>query len=89
MTSPAPQTCSKPLQFPGQSDTTPYEIFGRADASTALQHIGLVYAGNLSLAQAYARLLHMEKEWIELLVAPSSAFTSVMHQTPHDTLGVV
>ncbi len=55
-----------------------YEIFGRGRPDEPLAHIGSLTAPSLELAKARARMMHAEKEWAELALAPASGFVSLV-----------
>ena len=55
-----------------------YEVFGRGKPEEALMHIGSLTAPNLELAQARARMMYAEREWIELSIVPASAFLNLV-----------
>jgi len=55
-----------------------YEVFGRGKSEEPLMHIGSLTAPNVELAQARARMMYAEREWIELSIAPASEFLSLL-----------
>ena len=63
-----------------------FEVFGRDQVEGPLSHIGSIVAPNRELAVARARTLYSERPWVELCVAPASAFTGCLKP---DQVGVV
>ena len=55
-----------------------YEVFGRGAPGEALMHIGSLTAPNEELAKARARMMYAERDWIELTIAPASAFLKLI-----------
>ena len=55
-----------------------YEVFGRSKPEEALMHIGSLTAQNVELAQARARMMYAERDWIELSIAPASGFLTLI-----------
>ena len=51
-----------------------YEVFAREKPDGPLAHIGCVRAPNRELAAAQAGMTYSEKPWVEMCVAPTSAF---------------
>jgi 1,2-phenylacetyl-CoA epoxidase PaaB subunit len=51
-----------------------YEVFAREKLDGALAHIGCVRAQNPELAAAQAAMTYSEKPWVEMCVAPTTAF---------------
>jgi 1,2-phenylacetyl-CoA epoxidase PaaB subunit len=57
-------------------DEQVYWVFARREAGAPLSHIGLVSAPSAALASIYARANYTERPWIDIRVAPCSAFSS-------------
>ena len=60
------------------SDTAVYAVFGRTHATDPLAHLGTVRAPNVELACSYARTTYDEDRWLEMVVVPRSAITTVI-----------
>lgn len=71
------------LEGPG----TKYEVFGRWEGDGALAHIGSLEAPNIELARARSVMIYSERAWIELCLAPSSAFEKLIGNESADSLG--
>lgn len=74
----------KPL---GHTPAVRYEVFGRGRVDGALEHIGSLSAPNAEMAQAQTRLLYTEKNWFELVLAPSTAFVKLIGDPRTPALG--
>jgi len=61
-----------------EPDTELYEVFGRHRVDGRLEHLGTLSAPNMDLARARARLIYSEREWIEMTMAPASAFERIV-----------
>jgi 1,2-phenylacetyl-CoA epoxidase PaaB subunit len=55
-----------------------FEVFARRKPEDPLHHIGYVNAPDAELAGVYARSIYDEWAWIELVVVPRAAITSVI-----------
>jgi len=72
------------------ADTTGYEmyeVFARAKLDGPLSHVGCVYAPNRELAAAQAGMTYSEKPYVEMCVAPSSAFIRCIGAGADNVLG--
>ncbi len=65
-----------------ESDQPLYAVFGREKPQGALSHIGEVQAANVKLALARARMMYSERPWVEMCIAPASAFSVVVGAHP-------
>ncbi len=65
-----------------------FEVFGRDQVERPLSHIGSIVAPNQELAVARARILYSERQWVELCVAPSSAFMGCLKPDQHGVVGM-
>ena len=65
-----------------------FEVFGRDQVERPLSHIGSIVAPNQELAVARARFLYSEREWVELSVAPASAFMGCLSAEQNGELGM-
>ncbi len=70
-----------------ERDGALYEVFGRSKSEEPLMHIGSLNAPNLKLAQARARMMYAEKQWIELAIAPASGFMCLIGRDEEMGLG--
>lgn len=59
-----------------------YEVFARVRREEPLRQIGSVTADSLELATVYAYKTYDEECWIEMLLAPRSAFATVIPLEP-------
>jgi 1,2-phenylacetyl-CoA epoxidase PaaB subunit len=55
-----------------------FEVFARRKPDDPLHHIGYVNAPDAELAGVYARSIYDEWAWIEMVVVPRAAITSVI-----------
>ena len=55
-----------------------FEVFARRKPEDPLHHIGYVNAPDAELAGVYARSINDEWAWIEMVVVPRAAITSVI-----------
>jgi 1,2-phenylacetyl-CoA epoxidase PaaB subunit len=55
-----------------------FEVFARRKPEDPLHHIGYVNAPDAELAGVYARSIYDEWAWIEMVVVPRAAITSVI-----------
>jgi len=55
-----------------------FEVFARRKPENPLHHIGYVNAPDAELAGVYARSIYDEWDWIEMVVVPRAAMTSVI-----------
>ena len=65
-----------------------FEVFGRDQVERPLSHIGSIVAPNQELAVARARMLYSERPWVELCVAPASAFMGCLKPDQHGIVGM-
>ena len=68
-----------------EPDTELYEVFGRHRVDGRLEHLGTLSAPNMDLARARARLIYSEREWIEMTMAPASAFERIIGRPDPDS----
>lgn len=61
-----------------RSDTAVYAVFGRTRATEPLAQLGTVRAPNVDLACSYARTTYDEDHWLEMVVVPQGAITTVI-----------
>ena len=57
-----------------------FEVFARRKPEDPLHHIGYVNAPDAELAGVYARSIYDEWAWIEMVVVPRAAITSVIEE---------
>ncbi len=50
----------------------PYEVYGRGRKDSALWHLGMVRAVDVSDAEVFAYMTFDEQKWVEMLVVPRS-----------------
>ena len=55
-----------------------YEVFARRVDGEPLRHVGCVAAPDDALARVYARSIYDEWNWIEMVVVPRAAITTVI-----------
>jgi 1,2-phenylacetyl-CoA epoxidase PaaB subunit len=55
-----------------------FEVFARRKPEDPLHHIGYVNAPDAELAGVYARSIYDEWAWIEMVVVPRAAITTVI-----------
>ena len=55
-----------------------FEVFARRKPEDPLHHIGYVNAPDAELAGVYARSIYDEWNWIEMVVVPRAAMTTVV-----------
>ena len=55
-----------------------FEVFARRKPEDPLHHIGYVNAPDAELAGVYARSIYDEWNWIEMVVVPRTAMTTVV-----------
>jgi 1,2-phenylacetyl-CoA epoxidase PaaB subunit len=55
-----------------------FEVFARRKPEEPLHHIGYVNAPDAELAGVYARSIYDEWDWIEMVVVPRAAITTVI-----------
>lgn len=60
------------------ADEEIYEVFARHKSADPLHHIGYVSASSPELATMYARSIYDEFMWIEMVVVPRNAMTTVI-----------
>jgi 1,2-phenylacetyl-CoA epoxidase PaaB subunit len=54
-----------------------YEVFARKSRLDPLRHVGSVVAPDDDLAAAYARATYDEERWIEMVIVPRHAMTTL------------
>ena len=65
-----------------------FEVFGRDQKERPLAHIGSIVAPNQELAVARARMLYSERPWVELCVAPATAYMGCLKPNKHGIVGM-
>jgi 1,2-phenylacetyl-CoA epoxidase PaaB subunit len=68
----------KQAQSPDPLGGEVYEVFARRKPEEPLHHIGYVNAPDTALAGVYARSIYDEWAWIEMVVVPRVAITTVI-----------
>lgn len=54
-----------------------YEVFARKTRPEALRQVGSVVAPDTDLAAAYARATYDEERWVEMVIVPRDAITTL------------
>ena len=65
-----------------------FEVFGRDQPERPLAHVGSIVAPNQELAVARARILYSERQWVELCVAPATAFMGCLKPNQRGVVGL-
>ena len=65
-----------------------FEVFGRDRMERPLSHIGSINAPNQELAVARARFMYSERRWVELKVAPATAFLDCLDPGQQGGIGM-
>ena len=60
------------------ADEELFEVFARHKSADPLHHIGYVSAPGPDLAAMYARAIYDEFMWVEMIIVPRQAITTVI-----------